>query len=121
MNEDNNEIQYETSNPIYFVVGILLGSLLGALAGATAMLLLAPQSGEKTRRLIRRKGRDVREQTTETIEGGVRQVRRTAHRVTTDLHDQAEDLQQRGQEVVDEQKERWSPVVKAGKTAVNGS
>lgn len=121
MNEDNFEIQYTTKNPAYFLVGVILGSLLGMLAGAAAMLLLAPQSGQNTRKQIRRKGRNMREQTVETIEGGVRQVRNKAHHVSTGIHDQIEDLEQRGQEVVDDQKERWSPVVVAGKAAVNGS
>ena len=34
---------------------------------------------------------------------------------------QAEKIQQRGQDLLDEQKERWSPVVGAGQKAVNGS
>lgn len=59
-------------------------------------------------------------QYTKTIESGANQVRDKAHHVTTSIHDRAEDLQQRGQEAVEEQRERWSPVVEAGRTAVNG-
>lgn len=125
MNENNLEIEYDTKNPRYFAAGVilgaLLGTLLGTLAGAAAMLLMAPQSGQKTRKQIRRKGRDMRNQTVETLEGGVRQVRNKAQHVSTGIHDQAEDMQQRGQELVDNQKERWTPVVEAGKAAVNGS
>lgn len=122
---DNNsyEDQYDVHNPNGLWAGLLLLAwlLLGGLAGAGAMLLLALQSGKKTREQIRRKGWDLREQATEYIEGGVNQVRTNAtSQVTTSMLDQAEDLQQRGQDVVDQQKERWSPVVEAGKTAVQG-
>lgn len=121
MNEMNSENQYETNNPGYLVAGLLLGSLIGALAGAFVMLLLAPQSGKKTRRQIRRQARDMRKQSIKTIESGASQVRAKAHQVTTGIHDQVEDIQQRGQDAVDDQRERWSPVVEAGKAAVNGS
>jgi gas vesicle protein len=122
---DNNSYEDEhiIDNLSGFFAGLLFlgGLLLGGLVGAGAMLLLAPQSGKKTRTQIRRKGRDLRKQTTKGIEDGVDQVRAKAHQVTTSIHDQAEDLQQRSQDVVDQQKERWSSVVEAGKTAVQGS
>ena len=120
MNKNEQELQNDTNNPGYFVAGITLGSLLGGLVGAGVMLLLAPQSGEKTRKQMRRKGRDLRKQATKTIEDGVNQVHTKTQEVSTSLHDQAEDLQQRGQDMVDEQRERWVPVVEAGKTAVKG-
>jgi gas vesicle protein len=123
MDDNSYEETYEVNNTSGILAGMLFlaGLLLGALAGAGAMLLLAPQSGKRTRKQIRRKGRALRKQTTRIIEGGVNQVRAKANQVTTSIHDQAEDLQQRGQDVVDHQKERWSPVVEAGKTAVQGS
>ncbi|MBE2200231.1 MAG: YtxH domain-containing protein [Anaerolinea sp.] len=102
---------------LMFLAGLLLGSLIGA--GVT--LLLAPQSGKKTRKQIRRKGRDLRTQTTDAVDDTVAQVRAKAHQVTTNIHEQTEALQQRGQDVLDEGKERFAVVVKAGKTIVNGS
>jgi gas vesicle protein len=114
------EIEHEeTNNPGVFLAGLLIGGLIGGLAGAGAMLLLAPQSGKKTRTKIKRKGRKLGKQTTKTIDAGVDQVRAKAHDVTSSIQEQVEDLQQRGQDVVDGQKERWAPVVKAGKKAVN--
>jgi gas vesicle protein len=123
MDDNNYEETYEIHTSSGFLAGMLVltGLLIGVLAGAGAMLLLAPQSGKKTRTQIRRKGRDLREQATDAMEGRVHQVRAKAHKFTTNIYDQAEDLQQRGKDVVDQQKERWSSVVEAGKTAVQGS
>ena len=122
MDDNSNEETNEVHTSSGFLVGMLFltGLLLGILAGAGTMLLLAPQSGKKTRKQIRRKSRDLREQATDTMEGRVHQVRAKTHKVTTSMHDQAEDLQQRGQDVVDQQKERWSSIFEAGKTAVQG-
>jgi gas vesicle protein len=121
--DNTNEDTYDDNRVSGFLAGLLFigGVIVGALAGAAAMLLTAPQSGKKTRKQLRRKGQDLRDQTAETIEDGVKQVRTMAHQVTTRLHKQAEELQQRGQDVLDHQKERWAPVVEASKTAVNGS
>jgi gas vesicle protein len=106
-----------------FLAGMMLlsGLLLGSLISAVAMLLLAPQSGKKTRRQIRRKARALRAQAGDALDERVAQVRATANQVTAVIQEQAEALQQRGQDVVDQQKERWAPVVDAGKTAVNNS
>ena len=121
MNSTDSELQYDNRNPGYFAAGMLLGSLLGGLVGALVMLLLAPQSGVKTRKQIQRRGRDMRLKTTDAVDDTVDQVRGKAHDITSGIHDQAEALQQRGVDMVDHQKERWSPVLEAGKAAVNGS
>ena len=121
MNGTDLELQYDNRNPGYFVAGMLLGSLIGALIGALVMLLLAPQSGVRTRQQIQRKSRDIRLKTTAAVDDTVHQARGKAHDITSGIHDQAEALQQRGVDMVDHQKERWSPVLEAGKAAVNGS
>lgn len=117
----NLEMRLSNHNAGYFIAGGLLGGLLGGLIGALVMLLLAPQSGLKTRKQIRRMGRDVQVKTTDAVDETVVRVRDKAHDITSGVHDQAEALQQRGQDLVDEQKERWSPVVEATISAVNGS
>ncbi len=77
-----------------FLAGFLfLGRLLlGGLVGTITTLLLAPQC-KKTRKQIRRKGRDLRVHTTDTLEDGVSQVRAKAQQVTARVHEQAEGLQ----------------------------
>lgn len=120
MNNTNDEYENEVNQVSGFLAGLLFlgGLLIGGLIGAGTMLLLAPQSGKKTRLQIQRKGRDLRVQTADAVDGGMTQVRTKVRDISTGIHDQAEDLQKKGQDVVDQQKERWSPVVDAGKTAV---
>lgn len=113
MDSNNEEAEYDVYDFSGFVAGLIFvaGLLLGGLIGAGVTLLLAPQSGKKTRRQIRRKGRDLREQATDAVEDKVAQAR-------TSIHEQTEMLQQRGQEALDGGKERFATVVEAGKAAV---
>jgi gas vesicle protein len=117
MHKQSHEREYNVNHPRGFLAGLLMGGL----AGAGTMLLLAPQSGEKTRAQIQRKSIELRDQAAETVEDAVAQSRVKARQITADVHEQSEALQQRGQNMLDEQKERLSTVVEAGKTAVQGS
>ena len=80
------------------------GLLFGGLAGAGAMLLLAPQSGKKTRAQIRQESIELRGQTVKSVEGAVAQARGKARQITDDVRERAGELQQRGQDMLDEQK-----------------
>ena len=111
----------ERGYPVNNAGGFFAGLLMGGLVGAGTMLLLAPQSGKKTRAQIQRKSIELRDQTTEAVEDAVAQAGVKARQITADVHEQAEALQQRGQDMFDEQRKRLSTVVEAGKTAVQGS
>jgi gas vesicle protein len=97
--EEHNQEQQHTGNNVLFFLG---GMFAGGLVGAVAALLLAPQSGKETRDQIQRKGIELREQAEETVEGTKAQARQ----ITDDLREKAEELQQRGQDVLGEQRER---------------
>jgi len=83
---------------------MLAGLLIGGLAGAVAMLLLAPQSGKRTRAKLRRRSNALRDQaaaTMETVEDAVADARDKSQQVTHDAREQAERLEKRGQALFD--------------------
>jgi gas vesicle protein len=116
---DNHNHEHE--NDVNQVGGFFAGLLIGGLAGAVAMLLLAPHSGKRTRAQIQLKSMALREETTEAVQDAMAQARTKGRRIRADVREKAGELQQRGQDVLDEQKENWSALVEAGKTAVQGS
>ena len=108
---------YLANNAGGFVTGLLMGGLIGS----GTMLLLAPQSGKKTRAQIQHGSVELRDQVVETVEDTVAQARGQAHRVVARVQRQTKELQQRGQDMLDEQKEVVSQVVEAEKTAVHNA
>jgi gas vesicle protein len=102
----NDEHENDANGPGGFGVGMLTGTLIGGLAGATAMLLLAPQSGKRTRAKLQRQSHELREQAADTVEDAVDQARGAARQITHDVRKQAEELEQRGQKMLDGQKGR---------------
>jgi gas vesicle protein len=105
-------------NNVKYGWGLLAGLLVGGLAGATAMLLLAPQSGKKTRAQIQQNGIELRDQTVKTVEGAVAQARGKARQITDDVREQAGELQQRGQDVLDRKRGQLSETLKDAGEAV---
>ena len=59
MSEDNNNGR---------AGGLLIAFTIGAAIGAGVALLYAPRSGKETRKLLARKGKELKDQATETIE-----------------------------------------------------
>ena len=81
-----------------FISGLIIGGLVGA---ATA-LLLAPQSGEETRTMIREKSIELKDQ----VEQTAAEARTKAERLAQEARLKAEELQKRGQVILEEQKAR---------------
>jgi len=99
--------------------GFLAGLLMGGLIGSGTMLLLAPQSGKKTRAKIQQEGLDLRDQMAETVGDAVTLGRRHVRRTASRVRKQTQKLQQRGQDMLDGQVEIVDQVVKAEKSAVH--
>ena len=115
MNDPNEEHENDANQ----LGGFLAGLLIGGLAGAVAMLLLAPQSGKKTRAKIQQKSIELREQTVKNVEDALAQTRTKARQVTADVREQAGELEQRGQDVVDEQRDHLGTTLKGLGKAVH--
>jgi len=94
-------------NTIYFLTGLLFGGL----AGATASLLMVPQSGKATRDQIQAKGIELRDGAAETVDNAVTQVRVKSQQISSDMREKADELQQRGQTMLDEQRENLSSLL----------
>lgn len=111
---------HDHDNDATLVGGFFAGLLLGGLAGAGAMLLLAPQSGKRTRTQIQMAGIELRDQATDAVDAAVAQTRSRARRIRTGARAQMEGLQHRTHVMVEKQKANVSAAVEAGKHAVLG-
>ena len=107
MEYQNEHSRHNPTNAWSFLGGLMLG---GA-AGTIGMILFAPQSGARTRLQLQQKGIEIRSMATEAVENAVSETRDTAHRINQKVQHQAEKLQVRGQEVLDEQKARLAALV----------
>jgi gas vesicle protein len=99
------------------VLGVLAGLLIGGLAGAGAMLLLAPQSGEKTRTQIQEKGLELRDRTTGMVDTAMAKVWLARKRITRDGRRKVKELLHHSQTLVNEQLENVSEAAKSWKKA----
>jgi len=117
MSDKNQEPEYHTRN----IFSVVVSLLIGCLAGAVTMLLLAPQSGKRTRIQIQEKGAELRDRATGMVENAVTQARLDGNKLTRDGRRKAKELLHQGQDLVAEQLEHISDAAKAGKKAIQSS
>jgi gas vesicle protein len=91
----------------------LAGFIVGGLVGAATALILAPQSGERTRTQIREKSIELRDRAEDLAED----ARLRADEAAEEARRRADDLQQRGRQVYQEQRTRLTSAVEEGKKA----
>ena len=110
-----------------FFIGVLVGSAIGA----AAALLYAPQAGTDTRLMLKDKASEAKDRTAEfaqqakgkatdlvhTAQARVGDVTTQAKSRVGDLAHQAQDLADRGRQVVERQKEALTSAVEAGRQA----
>ena len=108
---ENRQVQEMSDATKHVLTGILVGGLIGA----TAMMLLAPRSGEEMRAEIKDKAIDLRDRTTDGVKDTVSQVVSKASRLKGGIQDKSQDIKQRGQDVLIEKLERVSEAVEAAK------
>jgi gas vesicle protein len=105
----------------YIALYIGVGVLIGGLAGATTMLFVAPQSGKRTRSLVRNKTVRLANQTSKNIQKAFVQVRTGTGKFTAGVSEKALELKQLGQEKIVKQLDRVSTALDAGKSALESS
>ncbi len=100
----------------------LAGTLVGGLIGAAVALLYAPRSGEETRTVIREKSVELKDKAVERGEEIVHRAEEVASQTKERLEataqatrERAAELQTRGQSFLDEQRERITHAVEAGR------
>jgi gas vesicle protein len=97
----------------------LVGFIVGGVAGAITALMLAPQSGEETRTLIRDKTIELRDQATHTVEETLEKAEKSAQeaikraeKLLEDAKLRAKEVAEQGQVMLDESKEKVTKAVK---------
>jgi gas vesicle protein len=100
---------------------LLAGLMLGGLVGAGAMLLLAPQSGKRTRQEIQSGAIDLRDRTRERVASTLSEARSRAEDVAHDIRDTADQIEDQGKDIAIEQLDRLAAAAQARKKALQSS
>jgi gas vesicle protein len=102
----------------------LVGFFIGGISGAIAALLLAPQSGEDTRTMIKDKAIELRDDASTTIEDTLEKAEKAANEgikraeaLLNDARKRANEIAEKGQVVLEDSKDK---VAKAVKKATKG-
>lgn len=116
--ENNIEEQaFNFNGPLNFIRGLLIGGM----AGAIALLLLAPQSGKRTRAQIQNRTIQLRDRTSQKIKKSFAQVRSGADKLTAEVQEKAGDLKELGQDKLVKQLDRVSAALDNEKTAIEAA
>ena len=107
---DHNE---ERGYDVRYARNLVIGVLIGGLAGAAAMLLLAPQSGKKTRDQIQREGILLFDRTTGFGKQALAQVRSDTREIATGVREKVVHFKQQGQDRLVKELDRASAAVEA--------
>jgi gas vesicle protein len=86
----------------------LIGFVVGGLTGAVAALLLAPQSGEETRTLLKEKSIELRDKASQSAQEALAHAEATAAEARANYEKLAKEVKTRGGEVIEATKKAVS-------------
>lgn len=96
-----------------------VGFIVGGVSGTIAALLLAPQSGEETRTIIKDKAIELRDQASTTVEETIEKAEKAANEaikraeaLLADAKKRANEIAEKGQVVLEESKDKVSKAIK---------
>ena len=118
---DTNDSIIEVKKRPNTLGAFLIGAIAGATAGAVALLLTAPQPGEKTRADLKKGVGQFRDKTTEVVKERTEQVRTKANQIKADVQIKTGQLQSQGKGLIVKQLDRVSQLADAGKKAIQNS
>ncbi|MDT8435846.1 MAG: YtxH domain-containing protein [Gemmatimonadota bacterium] len=107
---EDGDYRSEYSDALSFLAGLTLGALIGT----GAALLLAPQSGERTRRQLARRAEDLTDDARDALDDVRDDARRLASRTRKDVRRRAEDVRRRADRTGD----RLSEAVEKGRERI---
>lgn len=93
----------------------LVGFFVGGISGAMAALLLAPQTGEETRTMIKDRAIELRDQATTTVEETVARAEKAAQ----DAVKRAESLLEQAKKRASEVAEKGQVILEEGKEKIS--
>ena len=111
----------ESNNNVSGALSVFASLVIGGLAGSATMLLLAPQSGKKTRMQIQEKGFELRDRATGMLDGLMAQTWLAKKKIARDGRRKTRELLRQGQELVADQLEYATDAARAGKKAIQNS
>ena len=99
----------------------LSGFLMGGLIGAAVALLMAPASGEETRKLIYDKGIELRDRTTEELEKAASMARARADELTKLARERTDEVTKMARERTEEIRGRVDDIRARGEAAIEAA
>ncbi len=96
----------------------LVGFIVGGLAGAVAALLLAPQSGEETRAVIKERSIELRDRATAEAEDAWKRAEETAKEARSRADELAKQAIAQGEEITLKAREKGKEFAETAKKAV---
>jgi gas vesicle protein len=116
LKENHGSLNHSNNIP-----GVAASLIIGSMIGAGTMLLMAPQSGKRTRVQIQQKSIELRDQATEKVEDVITQMKKESRKLAKSGRHKARKLLHQGQEMVSGRLAHVAEALETGKKSILGS